>query len=225
MSSQPPENPEQSSALIPAPSTAVLQQHAESGLALVRDVLREGDAEYWFELGKVAHRDAQWDLAIHHFTKAIDLQPDWAEARAQRRRSKITLDEYADAMAHCEKALTLNPKDPVAYSNRGYAKSHWGDNVGAIADYDRAIELDPKLAHVYNNRGVSKSNLGDNVGAIADYDRAIEIDPILSTAYHNRSNAKIDLGDNVGAEADLAEGIFAQEAEHEMERIAKQQAS
>lgn len=120
--------------------------------------------------------------AIEDFTKAIELNPNDAEAYGNRGIAKVNLRDNIGAIKDFTKAIELNPNAKEAYSNRGIAKVNLGDNKGAIEDltkaiedYTKAIELNPNDAKIYYNRGIAKNILGDNKDAIEDFTKAKDL--------------------------------------------------
>ena len=113
--------------------------------------------------------------AISDYTKAIELDPNYADAYSNRGSSKTDLKDYYGAIADYTKAIELNPNYAAAYYNRGYSKRELKDYYGAIAGYTKAIELNPNNAKAYSNRGISKEDLGDLNGACADWKKAAEL--------------------------------------------------
>ena len=153
--------------------------------------------------------------AIKHYTQAIPINPQDAEAYIYRGIVKYAFGDKTGAIADFTQAITINPQYAEAYSNRGLVKYALGDKAGAIADHTQAITINPQLAMAYNNRGLAKSESGDKAGAIADYTQAITINPQYANAYSNRGLAKYALGDKAGAIKDLetAKQLFQQQGD------------
>ena len=164
-------------------------------------------AEDHFYLGLRFQQQGNPKKAIDHYNKAIELNPQDAEAYHNRGIAKADSGDYQGAFADFDKAIELNPKDADAYQNRGVAKADSGDHQGALADYNKAIELNPQYVKAYYNRGIAKGASGDYQGAITDYNKAIELNPQDAEAYNNRGNAKSDSGDHQGALADYNKAI------------------
>ena len=145
--------------------------------------------------------------AIADYTKAIELNPDYASAYHNRGIAKDDLEDFYGAIADYTKAIELDPNDASTYYNRGIAKVVLEDYYGAIADNTKAIELDPNYVKAYANRGINKENLKDYYGAIADLTKAIELDPNYASAYYNRGLAKYNLDDINGACSDVRKSV------------------
>jgi tetratricopeptide (TPR) repeat protein len=130
--------------------------------------------------------------AVADLDRAIQLEPNNAEAYNNRGYFKSKLADIQGALADYNRAIQLNPKYTAVYSNRGLLKTdNLQDIQGGLADYNRAIQLNPKYAYAYNNRGLLKADkLYDFQGALADYDRAIQLDSKSPAAYNNRGFLK-----------------------------------
>lgn len=91
--------------------------------------------------------------------------------------SKLSQEEYIDAIANYTKAIELNPKDYRFYTNRGNAKKYLKDLNGALEDYYKALGLNPCNADIFSNIGISKYSLKDYPGALEALNKAIELTP------------------------------------------------
>lgn len=126
------------------------------------------------------------DKAFSNYTRALETDPENAEAYYNRGNAWAQKGEWDKALVDYTRALEINPEMEHVYCNRGLALAKKGDLDEAIADYTRAIEISPEDAEVYNNRGAAYYAKSDWDNAIADYTRAIEINPRYAAAYLNR---------------------------------------
>jgi tetratricopeptide (TPR) repeat protein len=161
--------------------------------------------EYFYRALK--KRDKDYYGAISDYTKAIELNPNFAKAYYNRGLSKSYLKDYSRAISDYNKAIELNPNYVDSYNNRGISKANLKDYYGAMSDYAKAIELNPNYAIIYYNRGLLKDDLKDYSGAISDYTKAIELKPNYASAYYNRGVLKVDLKDYYGAISDFTKAI------------------
>jgi len=109
-------------------------------------------------------------------TKAIELDPNDAEAYFNRGDSRYLLEDYSEAIADYNKAIEIDPNNVEAevYFNRGDSKYHLEDYDGAIADFSIAIDLNPIYYEAYSKRGELRQMYNDFTEALADYTIAIE---------------------------------------------------
>jgi len=120
-------------------------------------------------LGK---REFDW---AREFDKAIELNPDNADAYFNRGDAYDEIGEYEKAIADYSKAIELKPGDALAYFNRGNAYGEIREYGKAIADYSRVIELNPGDADTYYNRGLACQEKGELAKAASDLEKCIEL--------------------------------------------------
>jgi tetratricopeptide (TPR) repeat protein len=104
---------------------------------LAADFANRGFA--YFDLGDLDH-------AVADYTRAIQLDPKFAQAFSGRCAVQFKKGDLAPAIEDCNQAIALDPKLAIAYNNRGLAKQAQGDSAGAAADTARAQQLDPAFA-------------------------------------------------------------------------------
>jgi tetratricopeptide (TPR) repeat protein len=185
------------------------------GVALFENTLRANrlnpEAIPHNERGILRARAGDLDSAIADFTKAIELEPRFAEAYCHRGDARERKGDLDGAIADLTIALALDAgyrrSAAEAYNTRGHDRDQQGDINGAIADYSKAIEIDPAFAAAYYNRGGVRSEQNDLDGAIADYSKAIELDSLFALPYNNRGYARDQKGDLKGAIADYTKAI------------------
>ena len=164
-------------------------------------------ADDYFSWGVAFHQQEEYEKAKNYYDKALELDPQSAEAYNNRGVAKRALGDHQGAIVDYDKAIKYNSQYAEVYNNRGNAKNDSGDHAGAISDYDEALELDPQSAEAYNNRGVAKRASGDHQGAISDYDKALELNPQDFEAYYNRGIIKNASGGRQGAISDYDKAL------------------
>ena len=145
--------------------------------------------------------------AISDYTKAIELNPDYAMAFYNRGVIKNELKDYERSIQDYNSAIELNPNYSMAYYNRGLIKDNLGNQSGALADYTKAIEIYPEDPIAFYNRGIIYKNKERYYKAIADYTDAIQLNPNYAEAYHNRGVIKNILKNYKGAIEDYNKSI------------------
>lgn len=149
----------------------------------------KGDKAITFEV-----KQKEYGKSIEHYTKAIELKPDFLEAYNNRGNAHCEMDEPNLAIEDFNKAIALKSDDAEAYNNRGTAYKNKGNYDRAIMDYNMAIQLKPNLAQAYDNRGNAYINKGNYDRAITDFNTAIEMNPSAAGTYNNRGMAYSDKG-------------------------------
>ena len=95
----------------------------------------------------------EWDLALAEYSKAIALNPNYANAYINRGIVYRNQQKWDLALADYNQAIRLNPNDADAYLNRGNVYDEQEKWDLAMADYTEAIKLNPNDAKAYYNRG------------------------------------------------------------------------
>ncbi len=145
----------------------------------------ENDAKAYNIRGFSWYKKGDYDEAIFDYTKAIELNPRYAEAYYNRGIAFDDKGDYDRAIFDYTKAIELNPRYAEAYVNRGIAYGSKGQLDQAISNFNAAIEIDPKGANAYYNRGLAHRRKGQYDQAISDYTKAIEVKPEYSSAYNS----------------------------------------
>jgi tetratricopeptide (TPR) repeat protein len=76
--------------------------------------------------------------AILDYNKAIELDPDNANAYYNRGCTKSSLEDFRGAMLDYNKAIKLDPDNAKAYYNRGIAKINLGRKESGCMDLSKA---------------------------------------------------------------------------------------
>ncbi len=156
---------------------------------------KEGDddsnsAEQLLAKGKSLVKKHKYNEAINELTKAIELDPQLAEAYRQRGIAYRWSKRPGSAVVDYTAAIKLQPNWAEAYRNRGNAFRMNGDYEKAIADFNKAIKLKPDRAEIYYNRGKAFYLQHDKKRAIADMEQCLKINPNHNKARSLLSNIK-----------------------------------
>jgi Tfp pilus assembly protein PilF len=164
-------------------------------------------ADDWLNQAVEAARTNDLATALTNFTKAIELDPDFAEAYNGRATEKLRQGDIQGALEDYDRAIKLEPTLAAVYYNRGTARQAAVDSQGAMDDYNQCITLRPGFAPAYNNRGELERAKGHLDAALADFNQAIKLNPQAAEPFNNRGLVKMDRGDLGGALADLSRAI------------------
>ncbi|MDR1346049.1 MAG: tetratricopeptide repeat protein [Bacteroidales bacterium] len=156
---------------------------------------RRKQAAKFFTRGNTYYDKCDYDKAIEDYNKAIELNPDDANAYNNRGNAYALKCDYDKAIEDYNKSIELEPGLAEVYNNRGNIYAEKGDYDHAIEDYNKTITLNPDIADAHNNRGTAYGKKGDYDKAIEDYNKAIKLKPDYAGAYNNRGSAYNDKGD------------------------------
>ena len=81
------------------------------------------------------------EFEAHEFNKAIELNPDNADAYYKRGDAYSEIGDYDKAIADYNEAIELNPSDALAYYNRGLDYHNKGEVLKAVSDLEKCIGL------------------------------------------------------------------------------------
>ena len=126
-----------------------------------------------------------YDKAIVHYTEAISLNSELAEAYYNRGVAYGNKGEFDLEIQDYTTAIDLNPEHANAYNNRGVAYSNKGEFDLAIQDFNKAIDLNPELADAYCNRGEAWLHLREWEKAKANLITAKDMEIDIVASFHN----------------------------------------
>ena len=169
---------------------------ATSGHPMVHFVL----ADALFDKGEVSQ-------AIKHFKKAIEIQPNLAEAHnglgfvyAKQGKADAAIAEFA-------KALKIKPNLASAHCNLGFVFIARGETDKAISHLSKAVEIDPSNVEAYCNLASALGQHGDYDKAIDHYNKALEINPDMAQAHSGLGMMLLLQDDTRGAMDHLSEAL------------------
>jgi tetratricopeptide (TPR) repeat protein len=92
------------------------------------------DAEY--ELGELDREQGRAQAAVGHFARAIQLHPDFLEARVGMAKTLLGLGQAAEALPHLQVAARLDPNDKVPHYLLASAYKTLGDSGQAAKEFE-----------------------------------------------------------------------------------------
>ena len=142
-----------------------------------------------------------------HRVAATSNVPDVPGAHAQMATHKLTIKDYAGALADADTELARDPNHVQALGVRALALSNLDRHQEAIQAVQRAVELAPQNARLWNNLGkILEAAPGGRPRAIEAYDRSLGLERTANTLI-NRAALYKDLRRNDEALRDLNEAI------------------
>lgn len=99
--------------------------------------------------------------ALSEYNKAVEIQPDFAEAYYHRGRAYTELNDYPSAIREYTKTIELNPNHEKAYINRGFIYNETKEYSKAINDFEHGVAINPNSVIGYYNMGIAYYSLGN----------------------------------------------------------------
>jgi len=166
------------------------------GLLLTRGRAREGYplASREFDLGMDAGRAGDNEGALAAFSRAIELEPDDADAWYNKGVALAKLRRTEEARSAYDRAIELRPEYADAWYNKGVALAKLATTEEALNAFERAIELKPEDAEMWSAKGGALGKLERMEQALAACERAIELKPEYAEAWSNKGAAISSLG-------------------------------
>ena len=123
--------------------------------------------------------------AIARLTEAVELDPDFFDARVNLGNAFVDAGEAEAALPHYRHALALEPSSASVHNNLGNAHRELRQPAAALAAYRRALELDPGHERARSNVGNILKDLGDTDGAIDAFRQSLAAVPNRPEVWSN----------------------------------------
>jgi len=128
--------------------------------------------------------------AAMHFRRAVDLEPDFAEARYNLGGALAAMGRIDSAIGEFRAVVRLRPGFPDAHYNLGILLARQDRHAEATTHYQDVLRLRPDWAEARNNLGKALALQGKKAAAIAEFRRALELKPGLEEARQNLDRAQ-----------------------------------
>ena len=93
--------------------------------------------------------------AMDDFSKAIEIDSNYASAYYLRGSAKYGLCDYQGALDDCNKAIDINPKHYLSYQKRGESKQKLGDKIGSNEDIKIGKEIESKHKNAFDKKEIT----------------------------------------------------------------------
>lgn len=138
-----------------------------------------------YMLGTLSEVKGDFAEAIAHFSRALELKPDFDICRRDLCRALFRCGNVAEAAATIERGLSRNPQVADFHFYRGNLNTHQGDFTAAAADFRMALSIQPNHAEALFGLGNTYERLGDDEAASGFYQKAIQYNPEFFQAHFN----------------------------------------
>jgi tetratricopeptide (TPR) repeat protein len=140
-------------------------------------------------LGDILKKHNHIDEAMNHFLRALQIDPEDADAHNNLGVVIAERGEYDKAIDHYLQALRIKPDSHRTHRNLGNALYKQGRIDKAIDHYLRALRIKPDSHRAHNNLGNALYKQGRIDKAIDHYLQALRIKPDSHRAHNNLGNA------------------------------------
>ena len=139
----------------------------------------------WNNLGILAGREGNPDLAIQYFQHALQIDPEHSIALQNLGSAYRQKKDWPQAKRFLEHALALNPDDPEANYSLGMVYAQQNDTERAYDYLQRAIASRPSYPEALNNLGILYLRTRRPEEAKRSFEEAIRVAPAYDQAYLN----------------------------------------
>jgi|CXWL01.1.fsa_nt_gi tetratricopeptide (TPR) repeat protein len=155
-----------------------------------------------FLVGLIAAQRSDFTAAVVAYDAAIEANPRFDRALANRARIKQVQGDLAGALADYDAAIGVNPQLSTALAGRCWSRvlMEDGDVMLARADADAAVAADPREASGQLCRGLLQLRASEWEGALGSYEAVLAIEPGRPEALFGRGVARRRSGDEQGRE-------------------------
>jgi len=136
-----------------------------------------------FEKGVRSDNDGKADDAIRYYQKALELAPEFYEARNNLGSDFLAKSRFPEAQQQFEQVVKVNPSDAAAYFNLGnlFLLTQQFDKGQQWVEQGLSKQPDSAFGHFLQGSLYARS--GRPVQAEASLRRCLELDPIMSKAH------------------------------------------
>ena len=149
-------------------------------------------AEAIHGLGVIAYQRGSHDVAIDHLRRALDLSPNYEEARCNLGAVLIAQNRPLEAL-RCYNQDNINVTSRLE-THRAHALAALGRLAEAAQGYRKALVHDPFLSVAYAGLGKALSQMGCGEEAVAALREALRLAPESAEAHFNLATGLKRLG-------------------------------
>jgi len=167
----------------------------------------------WNNLGILAAREGNIDLAIQYFQRALEIDPEHSIALQNLGSAYREKKDWVQAESALERALALNPEDPEANYSLGMVFAQQNDTDRAFQYLQKALAARPAYPEALNNLGILYLRTHRSAEAKQSFEHSIRVAPAYDQAYLNLAHVYAIEGDREKARAVLLD-LLKQHPDH-----------
>jgi tetratricopeptide (TPR) repeat protein len=194
----------------PPEQQAAVEQKIALAAAAPAPTTQELKAEESFEMGVARNENGDLDSAVEHFTHAILMREDFAEAYFRRGHANWIKLNTPQAARDFERAVELaDADDPRAPLYRASLYAFQKNFDRAVAEVAKAAQLQPTDPEPHRLHGNILGMAGDYGASVGAFDEAIRLNAQDHLAYYGRGFSRTLQGDHQQALADFDAALRA----------------
>jgi tetratricopeptide (TPR) repeat protein len=128
--------------------------------------------------------------AIPHYSRAIAINPDYAEAHNNLGDALVKCGRPEEALTHFERSVAIRPNLAGAHNNLGIALDALNRELEAVAHFTKALGIRPDYAEAHAILGLVLASLGRIEEATQAFEKAIEHAPTVAKFYRMLFSSK-----------------------------------
>lgn len=136
----------------------------------------------------------QFNEAIEVTRRAIQIQPNLAEAHTVLASALLEVGQRDEALAETKRAIELDPNDAHGYVALGRVDSAMRRYTEAIKAYRQALNLNPNYAAAYINLGIAYGTIDRFDESAEAFHQALKLEPNNVSALNGVGIAQFRLG-------------------------------
>lgn len=139
----------------------------------------------------------RYDEAVTHYEKALELRPNFSEARTNLANVYLDQGRYDEAIKLYEQVLNdmLYPTPFIAQGNLGWAYFKKGDTAKGLENIRAAVTLNPKFCLGYKNLGLIHEHTGNTEESCRQFTRYREACEESADAHMREGVCRAKLGE------------------------------
>jgi Flp pilus assembly protein TadD len=137
---------------------------------------KDSEASFHSSIGSILCQQQRWKEGMAHFRKALEVNPDYAEAHNNLGTALALRGSADQAIAEFERAVAIDPTHVEAHFNLAKALGDRGQFDEAAEHYQKVIAVRPSGA-AHNGLGLALAARNRPEEAVAHYQRAIQLSP------------------------------------------------
>ncbi|MBF2016777.1 MAG: tetratricopeptide repeat protein [Rivularia sp. T60_A2020_040] len=157
------------------------------------NTINSANADDLYKKANTFYELQRYQDALSSYQKAIEIQPEYAQAWNGKAKVLYELSSYQEALLAYDKAIQIEPDYEDSWSGRGFVLNKLQRFQEAISSFDKALKLESEAPEVWNGKGEALSNLKRYDEAIKSYDKAVEIQPEYEQAWYSKAAALYNL--------------------------------